>query len=261
MDLHLNGKVALVAAASQGLGYAVATRLAEEGARVIICARNADRLNDARDHIVKATGADIHAIAADLSDRDDVARLAREAIALHGRLDILINNCGGPRPGRTDDLGMADWDNAYRQVMAGTIQLTTACLPAIREARGSIVNLSSYSVKQPIPDLMLSNSFRLGLVGWAKSLALDVAGDRVRVNTVCPGWARTDRVEQMVRSRAAAGSSAADVEQNIVSGIPLGRMATPGDIADVVVFMASDRSGYMTGAVVPVDGGIVQSPL
>ncbi|MCG8440635.1 MAG: SDR family oxidoreductase [Caulobacterales bacterium] len=267
MDLGLAGKTALVAGASLGIGYAAAHRLAAEGAKVILTARSPERLRQARATLAGEFGdGRVSAIPADLSQRDAIERLAETVLAQHDALDVLVNNCGGPPPGRFRDTALDAWDEAYRQVMMSAITLTHALLPALERAGAaggaSVVNLESYSVKHPIPDLLLSNAFRLGVAGWAKSIAGELGPLGVRVNVVGPGWTRTQRAEQMIAARASASGVTSDaIEAAITEGVPLRRIAEPSEIADVVAFLASPRASYVTGAVLTVDGGASAMPL
>ncbi len=264
MDLELHDKTALVAASSKGLGKAVATRLAAEGARVIICARSDDSVRNALAEVAKvATGPEPLGFTVDLTDPQSIDSFAA-SLDEHGvDVDVLVNNAGGPPPGPVDMIDDEQWSAAFDLTLMSAVRLTRAVLPQMRaRGWGRIVNITSYSVKQPMHNMVLSNSLRLGVVGWAKSLANEVAADGVLVNNVAPGWTATERVGEIVDARAAQGSQpAAEIEAGIVSAIPLGRMAEPAEFADVVAFLVSERASYITGATIPVDGGIVQSSL
>ncbi len=264
MDLGLNDKTAFVAAASQGLGKAVARRLAEEGARVVICARSPDSVSEAVAEISEvATGEEAVGFTADLTQAEDIDRIGRELATATGGVDILINNAGGPPAGEFESLNDAAWQAAVELTLMSAIRLTRQVLPHMRKERwGRVINIASYSVKQPIKQLMLSNSIRLAVVGWAKTLANEVAADNILVNTVCPGWTSTARVSQLLGARAdAEGEKPETIEARILESIPLGRMAQPEEFADVVAFLASERSSYITGVALPIDGGAVQSVL
>jgi 3-oxoacyl-[acyl-carrier protein] reductase len=262
MDLGLNGKIALVTAASQGIGMATARALAREGARVAISARDLGALERAAAEIREQTRAEVHPFVCDLTQPAQIASMVDAVIARYGTIHVLVNNAGGPPPGGADNLTDADWQRAFELTLMSAVRTTRAVLPFMRRQRwGRIVNVSSFSVKQPIPDIMLSNSLRLGVAGWAKTVANQVATDNVLINTVGPGWTRTDRVTQMLASRAASSAqTTAEVEAQIARGVPLGRLAEPEEIANVIVFLASQCASYVTGTLLPVDGGVVQSP-
>ena len=258
MNLQLEKKVALVTAASQGLGKASAWALAREGASVAICARDEAMTATTAREIAAATGADVRPFVANLTDAESISRLVKDVLQAFGTVHVLVNNAGGPRPGDFAALSDDDWQGAFELTLMSAVRVTRAVLPALRAQRwGRIINLASYSVKQPIADIVLSNSLRLGVVGWAKSIAAPLAADNVLVNTIATGWARSERVAQMLASRAAnSGRTVAETEASITRQIPLGRMAAVEEIADVVAFLASERAAYITGTVVPVDGGL-----
>ncbi|CAO3439501.1 SDR family oxidoreductase [Azospirillum doebereinerae] len=262
MDLGLKGKVALVLGGSQGIGRAAALGFAREGVAVAICGRDAERLDAAR-ATLDATGVAVMAVRADVGVPADVERLVDTVAAAFGGVDILVNNAAGPRPGLSDSLSGDDWEAAFRLTLMSAVNATRAVLPHMRRRGwGRIVNISSYSVKQPIGELMLSNSLRLGALGWAKTMATQLAPEGILVNTVCPGWTATDRMTQVVGARAAGqGRTVEETAAGIAAGIPLGRFGTPEEIADLIVFLGSERASYITGTAIPVDGGIVQSAL
>jgi len=262
MDMGLKGKVALVLGGSQGIGRAAALGFAREGCAVAVCGRDPGRLEEAR-ALLEAAGAPVLAVPADVGDPEAVERLVDEVADAFGTIHILVNNAAGPKPGTFDGLSGADWEDAFRLTLMSAVNATRAALPHMRRQRwGRVINIGSYSVKQPIGELMLSNSLRLGALGWAKTMATQLAPENILVNTVCPGWTATDRMTQVVGARAAAqGRTAEDTAAGIAAGIPLGRFARPEEVADLIVFLASERASYLTGTAIPVDGGIVQSAL
>ncbi|PEQ11307.1 hypothetical protein B2G71_17225 [Novosphingobium sp. PC22D] len=255
MDLGLEGRVAFVMAGSDGIGLATAQRLHAEGARVAICARDPERLAAA-----SATMPGSRAVRCDVTRASEIDDAVEQVVTAFGPIEMLINNAGGPKPGPIDSLSDADWQAAVDLTLMSAVRASRAVLPAMRAARwGRIVTISSYGVKQPVPGLSLSNSIRMAVLGWAKTLAEQVAPDNVLVNTVCPGWTRTARVDQLVASRAKAeGRSGEAVSKAIADTIPLGRLGEVEEIANVVAFLASDAATYLTGTAIQVDGGLVR---
>ncbi|WP_129775375.1 SDR family oxidoreductase [Peristeroidobacter soli] len=261
MDLGLQGKIVIVCGASAGIGFESARAFVAEGANVAICSRNQASIEAAANALDPERTGRVLPVAADLSDEPGAAKLIDAVVARYSRIHVLINNVGGPRPGTFTALDDSAWQAAVDLTLMSAVRVTRLALPFMREQRwGRIVNVSSYSVKQPIPGLMLSNSVRMAMLGWAKTLANEVAADNVLVNTVCPGWTRTDRVQQIFTSQAgAAGTDVDAVEARIASGIPLGRLAEPNEIASAVAFLSSERASYLTGTALAVDGGAAQS--
>jgi 3-oxoacyl-[acyl-carrier protein] reductase len=260
VDLGLGYKVALVAAASRGLGRAIADALAAEGASLVICARGADELEKVKASIESTSGAKVHAIVADVSDREQLDRLAREAIAKWGRIDILVTNSGGPPSGPFESYDWSAWDGAINTLLRSAVELTRAVLPGMRQRKwGRIINVTSITVKQPVDNLMLSNSIRAAVTGFARTLANEVAIDGVTVNNILPGYTRTERVEQLADATAAReGIARKDVLARFENQIPMRRLGEPKEFAALAAFLASEQASYITGQSIAVDGGWIR---
>ncbi len=263
MNLGLKDKIAVVGASSKGLGKAIAFGLAQEGAKVVICARNNEVLIQTAEEISNATESEVLAIATDVSQPEQVEELIIETISYFGGIDILVNNAGGPKAGRFADLSAEDYQYAVHLNLMSTINLCRAVVPTMRERGGGrIINLTSVSVKQPVDGLMLSNMARTGVIGFAKTLATELAPDKILVNNVCPGIIFTDRIKQLATVRAEeAGTTFDEALKKMTADIPLGRIGDPEEFANLVVFLASEKSSYITGATIQVDGGMVKSLL
>lgn len=260
MDLGLRGRVALVAGSSRGLGRALAEELAAEGATLVLCARGAAALDEAAQAIRRASGAAVHTVAADLGEPGAGTRVVEEAIARAGRVDILVTNSGGPPPGSFDALTPAQWDAAVGLILSAVIEMVRAALPGMRERRwGRILNITSITAKQPVENLMLSNTLRAAVTGFARTLANEVATSGVTVNNILPGFTRTERVTELAEVNAAReGITVAEAMARFERQIPMARLAEPREFAAVAAFLVSERASYLTGQSVAVDGGWIR---
>ena len=262
MDLGLGGKVALVAASSRGLGRAVAEELAREGARVVVCARGDAALHETA-AAIRALGAEVEAIVGDVSHPADVVRIVASATRAFGRIDVLVTNGGGPPAGPFESHSADAWREAVRQNLDSVVELTRAVLPGMKERRwGRIINVTSIAVKQPVDNLILSNSVRAAVTGFARTLANEVAPFGITVNCVMPGYTRTQRVDELAARNATLRGTSAEAQVAVWEGqIPMGRLGRPDEFAAMVAFLASERASYTTGASIPVDGGWIRSLL
>ena len=263
MNLGLQGKVALVAAASKGLGRAIAEELAAEGASLVLCARGDEELQATCAAIAAATGVSVLGIAANVADPADVARVVQAALDRFGRVDVLVTNAGGPPAGTFDTLSLDMWDAATRLLLSSVVELTRAVLPGMKaRGWGRILNVTSIAAKQPVDNLMLSNSLRAAVTGMARTLANEVAPFGITVNNILPGYTRTARVVGLADAVAAKeGISAAAATARWEAEIPMRRLGEPREFAALAAFLCSERASYITGTSVPVDGGWIRSLL
>jgi 3-oxoacyl-[acyl-carrier protein] reductase len=261
MDLGLKNKTALVCGASKGLGKASAECLAVEGASVILCSSNPDNLQKAKQEIQAVSSAEVTAISANLSERDDVSRLIEMLFKRYSHIDILVNNTGGPPPGKFEELSIDDWQAAYEAMFISAVMLTKSVLPGMKSQRwGRILNITSIAVKQPVENLILSNSIRAGITGFARTLANEVAPFGITVNNILPGYTRTERLENLAEETAGRkGVSVEEAYQTWLKDIPMNRLGEPEEFGNVVTFLASERASYVTGTSITVDGGWVRS--
>lgn len=260
MDLGIVDRVAIVGGASRGLGKACADRLALEGASLTLCARNAGDLEAAARDIRETSGRPVLAVQADWSRPEDIRRTVSETLTHYGRIDILVQNTGGPPPGGFFDHPDEHWQAAFDLLLFSAVRMYREVIPPMRRNRwGRIINIASVTVKEPWENLILSNVFRTGVVSLAKSLSRELAKDHIMINTVCPGLYRTRRMEEVLRKQAeSAGSTLEDMIARSTGDIPLGRMGDPAELADLVAFLASDLAGNITGTTIPADGGMVK---
>jgi 3-oxoacyl-[acyl-carrier protein] reductase len=261
MNFGLKGKAALVAASSRGLGRAVAEELAGEGADLLLCARGTEDLKRARDEIAGEAQARVVAVAADLTEPAGVTKVVDRGLQEFGKIDILVTNTGGPPSGVFESLTQKAWQEAIRQNLESVLNLTRAVLPDMKERHwGRILNVTSISVKQPVDNLILSNSVRAAVTGFARTLANEVAPFGITVNNVLPGYTRTSRVEELADQIAKAkGLTVEEAIGGWEAQIPMARIGEPREFAALVAFLASERASYITGTSVPVDGGWIRS--
>ena len=260
MELGLGGKAALVAAASRGLGYAIAHELAAEGALVAICARGEERLREAAREIAAATGARVVPVAGDVAKPADVSRVAATALAELGRVDVLVTNSGGPPPGTFETTSPEAWKAAADVLLTSAVELIRAVLPGMKQRRfGRILNVTSITVKQPVENLILSNALRAAVTGMARTLASEVAPFGVTVNNLLPGYTRTERLSELASATAArSGGAVSDFYERLEREIPAKRLGEPRELAALAAFLASERAGYVTGQSIAVDGGWIR---
>lgn len=259
MDLGLRGKVALVTAASKGMGKACALGLAAEGARVAMCARTEADIKAAAEEVRAATGADVLALTADVTRAADVHALVAATTTRFGGVDILIANAGGPPRGGLAEMTDEQWVGAFEISVLSVVRLIREVLPAMRARRwGRILTIQSVSVKQPVDGLLLSNAVRPGTAGLMKTLAPELGRDNITINVLCPGPIMTDRFLSGARS---AGLPVDEYVARAATAVPLGRIGTPEEFASVAVFLASERASYVTGVALQVDGGVVRGNL
>jgi 3-oxoacyl-[acyl-carrier protein] reductase len=257
MDLGLAGRRALVLAASRGLGYACARGLAAEGCRVVMASRDPEKITAAAERIGRETGSSVKGVVADLGRPGEAESLVATAVGELGGLDILVHNAGGPPPGDTAAITPEQWQQAFEANLLSFVRSVRAAVPEMKKGRwGRIVAITSTSIKQPIPHLVLSNALRPGVLGAAKTLSREVAADGILVNVVAPGRIATERMEELDRAVAAkTGSSLETVRGASLAQIPMGRLGRPEELARVVVFLCSEAASYVTGAALQVDGG------
>lgn len=257
MDLQLKDKIALVTGSSRGLGYATALQLAKEGCKVAINGRDEAKVKSAVERVKKETSTQVVGLVGDASLPDMPAKLIEQTVQAFGGLDILITNTGGPKPGPIEALDEEAWQKGVDMCLMTHVRLIKSALPHLRKSSApSILTVTSYAVKQPIPNLLISNSVRAATVGLTKSLANDFGKEGIRVNSILPGWTETERVSELLNARATANqTSAEDEAQRQVAEIPLGRMGKPEEFANAAVFLVSPAASFITGVMLLVDGG------
>ncbi|MCT8139348.1 SDR family oxidoreductase [Anaerobacillus sp. CMMVII] len=261
MDLGLKGKVALVLASSKGLGKAIALKYAEEGTNVMLASRNEVGLKETAEELTRQTGVEIGYCVCDLKIVEDIRSLVTETVARFGKIDVLINNSGGPPAGGFDAFGDEDWQHAFELNLLSYVRAIREVLPYMRkQQQGRIINITSSSIKQPIDNLILSNTFRTGIIGLAKSLSQELANDGILINTVGPGRISTERTAELDEIKAQKLALSSDqVKAQAESNIPLGRYGEPEEFAKTVVFLGSGANTYITGQMILVDGGMTKA--
>jgi 3-oxoacyl-[acyl-carrier protein] reductase len=256
MDLGLKGKVALVAGASAGLGFGAARVFFDEGAKVAVCSRDEKRITDAAKSLSPDTG-QVIPVACDLSRKEEIDRLVKTIQDHFGRIDILVTNCGGPPTGQHDTIGEAEFELGYNLTFMSAIRLISGIVPGMKERKfGRIILSTSISAKQPIDNLLLSNTYRAGLLGYAKTISRELGPFGITVNNVLPGFTRTERLNHLaddISSRT--GQSRDDVYAEWVDKIPVGRLGTPEELGSLIAFLASEQAGFISGTSTTVDGG------
>jgi 3-oxoacyl-[acyl-carrier protein] reductase len=259
--MGLKDRVAIVTGSSQGIGKAIALGLAKEGAKITICARNTETLRDTSREIITSTGSDVLPIRVDLREKEDITSMVKTTFETYGRIDILVNNTGGPPSRRFLETTEENWRRVIDSLLMSVVNCSREVIPYMKQNTwGRIINMTSFAAKQPLERLILSNAIRAGVLGVTKTLSNELAEYRILVNAVCPGWTQTRRLEELARAQAETGGGTYEaVIDEWAKNIPLKRLARPEEIANLVVFLSSDKASYITGTVVQVDGGVIKS--
>ncbi|CDM64509.1 SDR family oxidoreductase [Pyrinomonas methylaliphatogenes] len=260
MDLGITDRVAIVTAASRGIGFAIARELAREGARVFICSRSAENIIEAAYRIRAEVGVEVTGIRANVTSEQEIERFVAEVLNQAGRVDICVTNAGGPPASTFDEADLEMYRRAFELNTLSAIRLARLVIPEMRRNRwGRIINITSVSAKQPIEGLILSNTTRAALTGWAKTLSAEVAADGITVNNIAPGYTLTERQTELAEARAQKlGKTKEEILAQWAEQTPMKRMGQPEEIAAAAVFLASERASYITGVTLQVDGGYVR---
>ncbi len=261
MELQLRDKTVLITASSAGIGKATAELFINEGCRVAISSSNKENLLKAIDEIKSVYGIETLWEQCDINNPNEIEDLVKHVQNNLGPIDILVNNCGGPTPGFFEDLSDDNWEHAFEQVLMSAVRFTRLVLPGMKEKNwGRIINITSLSVKQPVDNLILSNSLRSGVTAFAKTLSTQVGKHNITVNNVAPGYTLTGRLYELAVIRAKQkGISHEEILASMASEVPMKRLAKPDEIASMIVYLASEQAGYITGQTIVVDGGVIKS--
>lgn len=260
MDLNLKNRIVFIAGSSQGLGYAIAQQLLEEGAIVILNGRNEQKLSNALTALSKENDASLYSFSGDVKNKDFADNLKKYIEKTFGQLDILITNAGGPSPQNFESIDDDTWYDAINLSFMSHVRLIRSMLPFLKKSPiANVLTITSYSAKQPIPNLVLSNSIRAATLGLTKTLALELGKDGIRFNSILPGWTMTERVNQLMDNRAKLNNTTIESEiEKQARESPLHRLAQPQEFANVAAFLVSPRASYLTGTMLSVDGGMVK---
>lgn len=260
MELHLKGKTVLVTAASLGIGRATAELFIKEGCKVAICSRSKENLIKAAQEIKSIYSQEPLWVVCDINKLADIENTVNVVTKNYGDIDILVNNCGGPIPGFFEDLSDNDWQDAFDQILMSAIRFTKLVLPGMKSKNwGRIINITSLSVRQPVDNLILSNSLRSAVTGWAKTLSNQVGKYNITVNNVAPGYTLTARLYELAVNRAKlSGDSHEHVLASMANDVPMKRLARPDEVGSLIVYLASEQAGFITGSTIAVDGGVIK---
>jgi 3-oxoacyl-[acyl-carrier protein] reductase len=261
MDLGIKNRVGIVTGSSKGIGRAIAESLAKEGVNVVICSRNIKNLNNTAKDIENNTGTNILPVQADITKMEDINKIIEETIQQFGKINILINNISGPPSMYFSETTDNDWRKAVEQLLMSVVNFSYGVIPYMKKNKwGRIINMTSFAAKQPQEGLILSNTIRAGILGLTKTLSNELSKENILVNAVCPGWTLTDRLEELAKSKAEKnGKNYKNIIKEWENEIPIGRLAQPQEIANLVTFLASEPSSYITGCSIQVDGGFIKS--
>ncbi len=263
MDLGISGKRAFVTGASQGIGRAIAEALAAEGVKVIISSRNRDKCAEQALNIAQKYNTEAHGISCDLSNSEDIERAVNMVQDLYGGVDILVNNTGGPPFGAISKVDVKTWRDQFESMVLSVFRLTDLILPGMRAQNwGRVIIVSSTGVVEPIPELGISNTLRVSLANWAKTLSYEIAKNNITINMLMPGRIGTERLENLYKmNMERTGKTIEQVKEDVPSVIPIGRVGRPEEFASLAVFLASENASYITGTATPIDGGLTRSIL